>query len=74
MGGKVELPTRMVKSLITVQIPQHIFGKRITIQAHDMTDVKVGKNPNDGHHCKQVDAKGDIQFFSRSVDITNYDK
>lgn len=71
MSETIELPVGVCKGIDCVQIPQYIFGKRVTIQAHEIKEPKRGRDPCDGHECAQTDAKGDIQFFTRSVDISN---
>ena len=71
MGNQISLPYRKYKSTPIIQIPQHIFGKRIQIQAHTIKPPKRGKDILDGHGCYQTEAKGDIKFFSLSVDISN---
>lgn len=71
MGGTINLPTRNARGFTVVQIPQQIFGKRITIQAHDIAKVFRGRHICDGHECDQTTAKGDIAFFSAYVDISN---
>jgi len=71
MGGTIELPTRNAKSIVVVKIPQMIFGSRVIIQAHDIKRVKRGKDILDGHECDQTDAKGDIKFFTRTINISN---
>ena len=70
MGNSINLPTRKVKSILVVQIPLFIFGKRITIQAHEIKKIGRGKDVCDGHDCDETNAKGHIKFFSRSVDIS----
>ena len=70
MGKTIELPIRVCRGTDCVQIPHHIFGKRVTIQAHEIKNPKRGRDPCDGHECDQTDAKGDIQFFSRLIDIS----
>jgi len=69
--GKIELPTRDCSKITVVQIPQAIFGKRITIHAHEIKEVQRGRDVCDGHNVAQTHAKGDIKFFSRTVDISN---
>lgn len=71
MGGKIELPTQKVKSITVVHIPKFIFGSRIIIQAHDIKKPIRAKDICDGHECDQTDAKGDIKFFTRQIDISN---
>jgi hypothetical protein len=57
------------KNVKLLQIPQLIFGKRITIQSHKITKPKRGKDILDCHGCDQVDAKGDVKLFSRGYEI-----
>ena len=71
MGQSINLPTRNCRGLDCIQIPQFIFGKRVTKQAHKIDNPKRGTHICDGHGCDQTDAKGDIIFFSRVVDISN---
>ncbi|GBE20556.1 hypothetical protein BMS3Abin17_01297 [archaeon BMS3Abin17] len=71
MGGNINLPTRKVKSILVVQIPKFIFGSRVVIQAHDIKRVIRGKDLCDGHECDQTEAKGDVKFFTRKIDISN---
>ena len=70
----MELPTKKCKNLFVVCIPQSVFGKRVTVQAHKISKTKRGKDICDGHGCDQVDAKGDIKFFTRIVDISGLGK
>ena len=71
MGGKIELQTRMANSITVVQIPQFIFGSRVVIQAHDIKRVERSRDICDGHECDQTEAKGDIKFFTRRINISN---
>ncbi|MBM3199704.1 hypothetical protein FJZ53_02115 [Candidatus Woesearchaeota archaeon] len=67
MGGTINLPTSKNDSV--VHIPQTLFGKRITIQAHDITKPERADDVCDGHDTDQVHAKGDIKLFSRNIEI-----
>ncbi len=71
MSKTVILPTRECRGMRCVQIPQHLFGKKVNIQAHEIKNPKRGTDICDGHECDQTTAKGDIKFFSTSVDISN---
>ena len=68
MGNSIALPSKIYGSLIIVKIPYSIFGKRVTIQAHDIKKPKRGKDVLDGHECDQTHAKGDVKFFAKLKD------
>ena len=70
MGSTIQLPTKLCSKINVVQIPQIVFGKRITIQAHEIKNPKRGTDVCDGHGCDQTDVAGDVKFFSRSIDIS----
>ena len=72
MGESINLPIRKVKSISVVSVPKHIFGSRIVIQAHQLSDPRRERDLLDGHEVDQIYAKGDIKFFSRSVDISGF--
>jgi len=72
MGESISLPVRMKKSIPVVKIPQAIFGTRIVLQAHQISDPKRAKDLLDSHNVAQVFIKGDIKFFSRTVDISDF--
>ena len=71
MGGTINLPTRQEGSILVVKIPQAIFGTRVIIQAHDIKRVFRGIDICDKHECDQTEAKGDIKFFTRTIEIGN---
>ncbi len=72
MSNQIPLPYREKGNIKPiVQIPHSIFGKRVNIQAHEIKTPSRGKDICDGHECDQTIAKGDIKFFSRSIDISN---
>lgn len=68
--SSTSLPTIQQGDILIVKIPTYIFGKRVTIQAHEIHTPKRGRDVCDGHECDQSDAKGDIKFFSRVVNIS----
>ena len=69
MGDSIELPSKSLNdSRILVKIPQSVFGKRVTIQAHDIKKPKRGRDILDGHECDQTHAMGDVKFFARVKD------
>ena len=70
MGGSINLPTNKIGSILVVSIPKFIFGNKIMIQAHDINKIIRGKDICDGHECDQTEARGDIKFFTRRIDIT----
>jgi len=69
---QIKLSVRICKNIETIQIPQFIIGKRIIIQAHEIDPPKRAKDICDGHECDQTKAKGDVKFFSRSIDISKF--
>lgn len=71
MGGTINLPTRKEGSIVVVSIPPLIFGKRITIQAHDIKKIVRCRDICDGHECDQTEAVGDVKFFTARINITN---
>lgn len=72
MGDKITLPTRKCGGIDVVSIPEHIFGKKVFIQAHTISKSRRKDDLCDGHDVDEVDAKGDIKFFSRTVDIASF--
>ncbi len=71
MGDTVILPTRKSRSesLTVVSLPQFMFGKRVVVQAHQITRPQRADDVCDGHDVDQVFAKGDIKFFSKHADF-----
>lgn len=54
MNRVAQLPIRVCRGMDCIQIPQHIFGKRITIQAHEIKNPKRGRDICDDHECDQT--------------------
>lgn len=74
MGEEARFPFRICNNFFVFQIPKIYFGNRVEIQAHEISKPKETHDICDGRTCFQVKARGDIKFFSPTIDYSNIEK